>query len=207
MCRAGSWRCAITRFKFCLNPSPAPVRKNFTESMLTTHTVYNGRLLTVKEDRVRLPDGTQAMREYVEHSGAVMILPLFEDFSVLLEHQFRYPLRDHVLELPAGKIEPGEDTLYTAKRELLEETGYVAEQWRFMSALYPCVGYSNEKIELFLARDLRFEGHPGEDGEFIETVQLPLDEALGMVQGGEITEVKTMLGLLWAEKMRRGEWK
>ena len=175
--------------------------------MLTTHTVYSGRLLTVKEDRVQLPDGTQAMREYVEHSGAVMILPLFEDLSVLLEHQFRYPLRAHVLELPAGKIEPGEDTLNTAKRELLEETGYVAEQWRHICTLYPCVGYSDEKVELFLARDLRFEGHPGEDGEFIETVQLSLDEALQMVQRGEITEVKTMLGLLWAEKLRRGEWK
>ncbi|MSQ59385.1 MAG: NUDIX hydrolase [Betaproteobacteria bacterium] len=182
------------------------MRKNFTESTLATRTVYSGRLLTVKEDDVQLPDGTKARREYVEHSGAVMILPLFEDFSVLLERQFRYPLRSHMLELPAGKIEPGEDTLNTAKRELLEETGYVAGQWSFMSALYPCVGYSNEKTELFLARDLRHEGHPGEEGEFIETARVPLDEALGMVQRAEIGDPKTMLGLLWAEKMRRGEW-
>jgi ADP-ribose pyrophosphatase len=183
------------------------VNKDFTESTLSTHTPYRGRLLTLKEDHVRLPDGGKALREYVTHIGAVMMLPLFEDYSVLLEHQFRYPLRAHFLELPAGKIEPGEDTLTTAKRELLEETGYVASEWRHVTSLYPCVGYSNEKVELFLARDLRFEGHPGEEGELIEIVKMPLDEALTRVERGEITEVKTMLGLLWAEKFRRGEWK
>lgn len=181
-------------------------RKDFTESTLSSLTPYRGRMLIVKEDQVSLPDGGNATREYIDHMGAVMILPLFEDFSVLLEHQYRYPLRAHVLELPAGKIELGEDTLGTAKRELLEETGYVAADWRFMITLYPCVGYSNEKIELFLARDLHFEGHPGEEGEFIETMKVPLDEALAMVQRGEIVEMKTVLGLFWAEKIRRGEW-
>ncbi len=182
------------------------MRKNFTESTLTTHTAYRGRMLTVKEDQVRLPDGGKATREYIEHPGAVMILPLFEDFSLVLEHQYRYPMRAHILELPAGKIEPGEDSLNTAKRELLEETGYVAQEWRHMTTLYPCVGYANEKIELFLARNLRLQGHPGEEGEFIETIKVSLDDALGMVERGEINEMKTILGLLWAEKIRRGEW-
>ena len=181
--------------------------KDFTESTLASRTAYSGRLLTVKEDQVRLPDGGTALREYIVHQGAVMILPLFEDFSVLLEHQYRYPLRAHLLELPAGKIELGEGALETAQRELLEETGYVAKVWRHMHTLHPCVGYADEKIELFLARELTFEGHPGEEGEFIETMRVALDDAIAMLERREITDVKTMLGLLWAEKMRRGEWK
>lgn len=179
--------------------------KDFTESTVASLTTYRGRLLTVKEDQVTLPDGGQARREYIEHQGAVMILPLFDDYSLLLERQFRYPLRTHVWELPAGKIESGEDTLSTAQRELLEETGYVAREWKLMRTVYPCVGYSDERIDLFLARGLTFEGHPGEEGEFIETIKIALDDAIAMMDRGEISEVKTMLGLMWADRMRQSE--
>lgn len=176
--------------------------KDFTETTVSSLTVYRGKLLTVKQDQVTLPDGRQASREYIVHQGAVVILPLFDDYSVLLERQFRYPLRTHLWELPAGKIEPGEGTLATAQRELLEETGYVASQWHFLQVLHPCVGYADERIELFLARGLTHEGHPGEDGEFIETLHIGLDDALAMVTRGEITEAKTILGLFWAERLR-----
>lgn len=179
--------------------------KDFTETTLSSHTAFRGRLLTVKQDQVRLPDGRQAAREYIEHQGAVVILPLFDDHDVLLEHQFRYPLRTHLWELPAGKIEAGEGTLATAQRELLEETGYVAREWHFLHLLHPCVGYANERIELFLARGLSHQGHPGEDGEFVETVRVALDDALAMVTRGEITEVKTILGLFWADRLRHQE--
>jgi ADP-ribose pyrophosphatase len=177
---------------------------DFSEKQLSSKTTYAGRLLTVKEDIVQLPDGGQATREYIVHPGAAVIIPLVDEHTLLLEHQYRYPVGRHFLELPAGKIEPGEPVLETARRELLEETGYVAAQWEFLTTLHPCVGYSDERIELFLARELSFEGHPGEDDEFIETVQLPIDQALARIFAREITEAKTILGVLWADRLRRG---
>ena len=176
---------------------------DFTEKKLSSRTVYRGALLRVHEDEVELPDGGQARREYILHPGAVVILPFVDPDTLLLEHQFRYPLQRHFLELPAGKIEPGEAPELTAQRELLEETGYRARQWQFLTTLHPCVGYSDERIELFLARDLHFEGHPGEDDEFIETLRLPIDELLEKVFAHEITEAKTILGVLWADRLRR----
>jgi ADP-ribose pyrophosphatase len=176
---------------------------DFTEKTLSSAVTYAGQLLTVKEDTVRLPSGGEARREYITHPGAAVIIPLFDPDTLLLEHQYRYPLGQHFLEVPAGKIEPGEPVLETAKRELLEETGYLAAQWEFLTTLHPCVGYSDERIELFLARDLRFEGHPGEDDEFIEVVRMSVDEALAKIFAREITEAKTILGVLWADRLRR----
>jgi len=176
---------------------------DFSEKPLSSRTAYSGRLLVVKEDEVRLPDGGQARREYIQHQGAVVVIPMVDRDTVLLEHQFRYPLRRHFLELPAGKIEPGEPPDETARRELLEETGYRAGDWSFLTTLHPCVGYSDERIELFLARDLVFEGHPGEEDEFIETVSMPIDEALAKIFAREITEAKTILGVFWADRLRR----
>jgi ADP-ribose pyrophosphatase len=177
---------------------------DFSEKTLTSTVTYAGKLLTVKEDTVELPGGGQARREYIEHPGAAVIIPLFDPDTLLLEHQFRYPLGRHFLEFPAGKIEPGEPVLETAQRELLEETGYVAAHWEFLTTLHPCVGYSDERIELYLARELRFEGHPGEDDEFIEVVRMSVDEALEKVFAREITEAKTVLGVMWADRLRKG---
>lgn len=183
-----------------------PGGDDFTEHELAAATAYRGRLLQVREDVVRLPSGQQATREYVVHPGAAVILPLFSDWSVLMERQFRYPLRRHIYELPAGKLDPGEPPLATAQRELREETGYLARQWTHLCTLHPCVGYSDEAIDLFLARELSFHGHALDDDEFLETLVLPLDEALAWVRQGRITEAKTILGLLWADRIRRGDW-
>jgi ADP-ribose pyrophosphatase len=180
-------------------------KDDFTEHELAATTVYRGRLLQVREDTVRLPNGQRASREYVVHPGAAVILPLFEDGSVLLERQFRYPLRRHFYELPAGKLDSGEAPLVTAKRELREETGYEAEHWHHLCTLHPCVGYSDESIDLFLARGLSFHGHSRDVDEFLETLVVPLDKALAWVGQGRITEVKTILGLLWADRLGRGE--
>lgn len=179
--------------------------RDFTEKTVDSKCVYRGRLLEVREDAVSLPDGTAARREYVLHQGAVIIIPLLEDHTVLLEWQYRYALRQHFLELPAGKIERGEDTAITAQRELLEETGYEASAWRYLFTAFPCVGYSNERLEFYLARDLHYRGHPGEEGEFLETVPLRIDEVLARIERGEITEAKTITGLLWIERALRGK--
>ena len=176
---------------------------DFSEKPISSKTVYAGRLLTVKEDEVELPNGGNARREYVVHPGAVLIIPLIDEHTLLLEHQYRYPVRRHFLELPAGKIERNEPPEQTARRELLEETGYVAQDWRFLTTLYPCIGYSDERIDLFLARGLTFEGHPGEDDEFIETVTMSIDAALERILAREITDLKTMLGVFWADRLRQ----
>lgn len=170
---------------------------DFTEKQLTTRLVYDGRLLKVHEDTVLLPDGGTARREYVRHPGAVIIIPLLDDDTVILERQFRYPLGRHFYELPAGKIDPGEEPLTTAQRELKEECGYAARRWRHLATLHPCVGYSDERFELYLARELTHVGRALDDGEFLEVVPLPLREALSWIRTGRITDVKTITGLMW----------
>ena len=170
---------------------------DFTERQLTTKLVYDGKLLKVREDTVRLPDGKTALREYVQHPGAVIIIPLLDDTTVILERQFRYPLGRHFYELPAGKIEPGEDPLETAKRELRKECGYTAGRWQRLATLHPCIGYSDESIELYIAQDLTHVGHALDDGEFLELVPMPVAQALEWAKTGRITDVKAIAGLLW----------
>lgn len=179
---------------------------DFTEKKITSRAVYRGRLLKVNEDEVSLPDGSSALREYVVHPGAAIILPLFDDGSVLLERQFRYPLGQHFYELPAGKLEPDEAPIDTAKRELLEETGYAAAEWRELGRLHPCVGYSDERIDFFLARKLEFRGAHLDQGEFLETLRVPLAEGVDWIRHGRISDTKTILGLFWAEKLLKEDW-
>ena len=179
---------------------------DFTEKKITSRAAYRGRLLKVNEDEVRLPDGATALREYVVHPGAAIILPLFDDGSVLLERQFRYPLGQHFYELPAGKLEPDEPSLETAKRELLEETGYVAAEWRELGRVHPCIGYSNEQIDFFLARKLEFRGAALDEGEFLETLRVPLGDTIDWIRRGRISDTKTILGLFWAEKLLNENW-
>jgi ADP-ribose diphosphatase len=161
--------------------------------------VFSGRLLKVYRDRVRLPDGSESVREYIKHPGAVAIVALFDDGRVLLERQHRYPLRRDFIEIPAGKLEPGEAHLETARRELLEETGYVAKEWRRLGLIHNAIGYSDEGIEIWLARGLEMRRQALAEGEFLEVFSLPLKEARAMARDGRITDVKTITGLLWAE--------
>jgi ADP-ribose pyrophosphatase len=174
-------------------------RHDLTEHFVAGEEVYSGKLLRVQRDVVRLPDGKEAVREYIRHPGAVAIVALFDDGRVLLERQYRYPLRREFIEIPAGKLDHGESHLDTAKRELLEETGYVAARWQRLGIVHNAIGYSDEGIELWLARGLERREQKLEPGEFLEVIILPLAEAQAMIRDGRITDVKTVAGLLWLE--------
>jgi len=179
---------------------------DFTETCLSSETVYDGILLRVISDEVRLPDGSTSRREYIRHPGASMVVAFLDERTILLERQYRYPMRRHFIELPAGKIDPGEDPLVTAQRELREECGYLASTWRHLATLHPCIGYADERIELFLARDLTRCEAKLDHGEFLEVMAVTIDEALAWVREGRITEAKAITGLLWADKLVKGEW-
>lgn len=179
---------------------------DFTEHTIASRTVFRGNLLHVLDDTVRLPDGRRSAREYVRHPGAVMMLPLTDDRKVVLVRQFRYALNRHFIEVPAGKMESGEAPLQTARRELREECGLEATRWQRLTTLHPCIGYSDERIEFYLARGLTQVDSAPEEGEFLETLSVRLDDAVEWVRDGAITDVKSMIALLWAEKMLRGDW-
>jgi ADP-ribose pyrophosphatase len=171
--------------------------KDLTEHRISTEQVFDGALLKVHRDRVRLPDGSTGGREYIRHPGAVAVVPLFDDGRVLLERQFRYPHGREFIEIPAGKLDPGEPHLDTAKRELLEETGYAAQEWTRLGVIHTAIAYTDEAIDLFVARKLSKSERKLDDGEFLEVFTVPFDEAVAMVRDGRITDAKSVAGLLW----------
>jgi ADP-ribose pyrophosphatase len=171
------------------------------ETQERSETVFKGALLEVRKDRVRLPDGKESVREYIVHPGAVVVLAELDNGRLLFERQFRYPLRRVFLELPAGKIDPGESIIDTARRELLEETGYEAREWEYLGVMHPCIGYSDERIEIFAARGLRLCANQRLDhNEFLEVVELSPAEAKQAVWDGRITDAKTVTALFWLDR-------
>lgn len=173
---------------------------DLSETCLDTTVVYEGSFMQVREDSVRLPDGAVSKREYIVHPGAVAVLALLDNGKLVMERQFRYAPQREFIELPAGKIDRGEDILLTAQRELLEETGYVACDWLHLATTWPCIGYADERIEYFLARGLTHQGRNPDDGEFLEVFELPLPEAIEWIRLGKINDSKTIIGLFWLEK-------
>lgn len=169
------------------------------ETCIESAAVYDGALLHVRRDSVRLPDGKVGLREYITHPGAVAVLALLDNGNLIMERQYRYAAGREFFEIPAGKIDPGEDILVTGQRELLEETGYVASEWLHLTTTYPCIGYGDERIHYFLARGLCFEGRNLDDGELLDVFELSLSDALNWVRDGRIDDSKTIIGLFWLE--------
>lgn len=174
------------------------------ETCLDTAVMYEGNFMQVRKDNVRLPDGAVRSREYIIHPGAVAVLAMLDNGNLVMERQFRYAPQREFIELPAGKIDHGEDTLLTAQRELLEETGYVASEWIHLTTAWPCIGYADERMEYFLARGLTHRGRNLDDGEFLEVFELSLPEAIEWIRTGKINESKTIVGLFWLEKYLGG---
>jgi ADP-ribose pyrophosphatase len=175
------------------------------EHCIRSQTVVTGGMLTVKRDQVRLPNGNTSQREYVIHPGAVVVVPIFPNGNVVLERQFRYPLNRVLIELPAGKIDEHEDILITGQRELLEETGYTASSWVKLGLQHPCIGYSNEVIHMYMARELSAGKHQRDEDELLEVFEVSFEDCLTMIQNGEITDGKTIIALLFAEMYLKNE--
>lgn len=178
-----------------MHSSPRSNIDPLEEIQLQSDPVYDGVLLKVRKDRVQLPNGKAAVREYISHPGAVVVLATLPDGNLLFERQFRYPLRRAFLELPAGKIDPGESLLDCARRELREETGYEASEWAHIGVMHPCIGYSDERIEIFVARGLSHVGDALDEGEFLEVTALSPEEAIAAALDGRITDGKTLSAL------------
>ena len=179
---------------------------HLTETPVRAESVWRGRFLDVRRDTVALPDGAQATREYIVHPGAVMVVPLLADGRLLMERQFRYPIGRVMLEFPAGKLDAGEAPFLCAVRELAEETGYRAAEWARAGLLNNAIAYSTEGIEIWFARGLSAGPAQLDAGEFLEVVSRTPTELDALVASGEVTDAKTMIGLLWLQKWQAGLW-
>ena len=175
---------------------------HLVETQVDSEPVFDGELLHVRRDTVRLPDGTRATREYIVHPGAVLIVPVLPDGRLVVERQYRYPLGRVMIEFPAGKLDAGEAPLDTARRELREEAGYLAASWRWLGRVHPIVSYSTETIEFFVAEGLTQVGAQLDAGEFLDIVLMSVDAMLAAIDRGEITDAKTVAALLLYARRR-----
>lgn len=176
------------------------------EHTLSSHELLKGHFLHAFRDAVRLPDGSEASREYVRHPGAVMIIAQLDDGRLVLERQYRYPVHAVMIEFPAGKLDAGEGSLACAKRELLEETGYTARRWARAGVMHPVISYSTEFIDIWFARDLTAGERQLDAGEFLDVFTASPAELLQWCGDGRVTDGKTLTGALWLQNVLSGAW-
>lgn len=190
--------------------APEPVfdddEAHLVEHFVRGEQVFAGHLLDVRRDVVTFADGHQALREYVVHPGAVVVVPILDDGCLVMERQFRYPVGRVVLEFPAGKIDAGEPLLECARRELVEETGYRAREWAHAGSMHNAMAYSTEIIEVFFARGLSAGAQRLDHGELLEVALVDPETLDAAAAKGDVTDAKTLVGLLWLQRWRAGAW-
>jgi ADP-ribose pyrophosphatase len=179
---------------------------HLVEISVGSEELLKGHFLHVLRDTVRLPDGNHATREYVIHPGAVMVVAQLDDGRTVLESQYRYPVQSVMVEFPAGKLDPGEDSLACAQRELLEETGYSAREWARAGVLHPVISYSTEFIDIWFARGLTLGERKLDAGEFLDVFTATPAELLSWCGSGRVTDAKTLTGVLWLQNVLSGAW-
>lgn len=176
------------------------------ESRVSSEVILTGNFLQVRRDVVRLQDGTEAMREYIIHPGAVMVIAQLSSGDLVMERQYRYPVERVMIEFPAGKLDAGESSLACAQRELLEETGYTARQWARAGVLHPVISYSTEFIDVWFARGLTLGERKLDVGEFLDVFTATPAELSAWSFDGHLTDAKTLAGLLWLQNVAAGHW-
>ncbi len=176
------------------------------EHFVSSESRLSGGYLTVVRDTVCLPDGSQATREYVRHQGAVAVVPLLDDGRIVMVRQYRHAVGQVLVEFPAGKLDPGESVLQCAIRELREETGYEAAQWARAGVFHNAAAYSTEKMEIWFARGLKPGAQRLDPGEFLEVQAMPVSSLDQLAQRGELSDMKTMIGLQWLQNWLSGSW-
>lgn len=178
-------------------------KKHLFEKTLSSKRIFQGRFLKIEQDKVEAPDGQTYFREYIIHPGAALVIPILPNGKVVMLHQYRHAVKQVFLEFPAGKRDSNEETIVTAKRELLEETGYQANILNFLTTIHPVIGYSNEHIDLYLAEDLSKQEQKLDRGEFLELTEIHPDDLMRMVFDGKVTDVKTQIAAFWLERHLR----
>ena len=181
--------------------------QHLTEHTTAREELLKGHFLHVVRETVRLPDGGSATREFVLHPGAVAVVPLLDDGRIVLERQYRHATKQVHIEIPAGKLDAGEQPLLCGQRELLEETGYVAREWAYAFTMYPTVAYSDEAIHIWFARGLEHRGARLDAGEFLDVITATPDEFLGWCREGKVRDSKTLAAAVWIQNVVAGAWK
>jgi ADP-ribose pyrophosphatase len=184
-----------------------PDDPHLVEHTVDSRAVFQGSFLRIVRDTVRLPDGNTAQREYVRHPGAVVVVPLLDDGRLVMERQYRYPVRQVMVEFPAGKIDAGEHPLACGQRELLEETGYSAREWAHAGRMHLAVGYSDEIIEIYFARGLAQDRARPDEGEFVEVITAAPEEFIAWCRDGVVTDAKSLAVAPWVQNALSGSWK
>jgi ADP-ribose pyrophosphatase len=187
-------------------PSVPSDDAHLKEHTLESRELVKGHFLHAFRDTVRLPDGSQASREYVRHPGAVMIIAQLDDGRLVLERQYRYPVHAVMIEFPAGKLDAGEGSLACAQRELLEETGYSARRWARAGVMHPVISYSTEFIDIWFARELSAGRRQLDAGEFLDVFTASPAELMQWCGDGRVTDGKTLTGALWLQNVLSGAW-